>query len=312
MTLRRFAFASACALCLLLRAASARAQPTQKLDAQEGAAKALGEAVTQVVSKSPPTTPPDLGYWSRGRARWFLSTRSELGTPYVKPYFSAGYGQPHWFWAGVDVNAIVTSEFIQGYAGFRAASPILDLAFGWRNTKSFTKPLLTPQSSYDREDVLNAEGARARYWAWEAEAVAILPLPHAALVGDFVMVHTIDVPAGRVVYDESYRAVVTNSTFGVIRGVAVARILREDALKIGILGELVFATGREKPVTRFGPVIALQITDHLEGVGGLSLATSSPDDLGITLGAYGVCGLRYRWATGESDPKLPWSGTVIP
>jgi hypothetical protein len=213
---------------------------------------------------------------------------------------------------GADVNAIVTSEFMQGYFGLRAASPILDLAFGWRDTKSFTKPLLAPKERYHREDVLDAEGARARYWAWEAEAVAILPLPHAALVGDFVAVHTIDVPAGRMVYDESYRAVVNSATFGVVRAVAVARILRQDALKFGVLGELVFGTGRDKPVTRVGPVIALQITDHLEGLGGLSLATSSPDDLGLTLGAYGVCGLRYRWATDEADPKLPWSGQVIP
>jgi hypothetical protein len=115
-----------------------------------------------------------------------------------------------------------------------------------------------------------------------------------------------------MVYDESYRAVVNSATFGVIRAVAVARILRQDALKFGVLGELVFGTGRDKPVTRVGPVIALQITDHLEGLGGLSLATSSPDDLGLTLGAYGVCGLRYRWATDEPDPKLPSSGQVRP
>lgn len=295
-----------------LLTANAHAQPTQKLDAQQGAEEVLKDAVSQVVTQSPPAPSPDFGYWSRGKARWFLSTRSELGTPYVKPYFSAGYGQPHWLWTGVDVNAIVTPEFMQGYFGLRAASPVLDLAFGWRDTKSFTKPFLQPRTSYDREDVLDARNDRARYWAWEAEAVAILPLPHAALVGDFVAVHTIDVPEGRLVYDESYRAVVRNSTFGVIRAVAVARVLTEDALKIGVLGELVFGTGRDKPVTRVGPVVALQITDHLEALGGVSLATSSPDELGLTLGAYGMCGLRYRWATDEPDPKLPWSGQVIP
>lgn len=297
---------------LALLATPASAQPTQKLDTQPGSAEVLSDAVSQVVTKSPPAPAADLGYWSRGRARWFLSTRSELGTPYVKPYFSAGYGQPHWLWAGVDVNAIVTPEFLQGYFGVRAASPVLDLAFGWRNTKSFTKPLLEPKASYDREDVLDARNARARYWAWEAEAVAILPLPHAALVGDFVAVHLLDVPAGRLVYDESYRAVVKGATFGVIRAVAIARVLKEDALKVGLIGEVVFGTGRDKPVTRLGPVVALQVTDHLEALGGLTLATSTPDALGLSLGAYGVCGLRYRWATGEPAPKLPWSGDVIP
>ncbi|MGC4087556.1 MAG: hypothetical protein QM756_06625 [Polyangiaceae bacterium] len=301
-----------CAVALLLSPRALRAQPTQKLDAKQGSGEALGRAVKEAVTQSPPSAKSDLGYWSRGNARWFLSTRSELGTPYVKPYFSAGYGLPHWFWVGADVNAIVTPEFAQGYFGVRAASPVLDLAFGWRDTASFLKPLLEPKPSYLREDVIEARGARAHYWAWEAEAVAILPLPHAALVGDFVVVHTLDVPQGRWLYDESYRAVVASSTFGVIRGVAVARLLHEDALKAGVLGEVVLGTGRGKPVTRFGPVIALQITDHLEAVGALSLSTSSPDELGLSLGAYGVCGLRYRWATGESDPKAPWSGELIP
>jgi hypothetical protein len=311
MNPRRLVFA-ALPTCVALLARVAHAQPTQKLDTQPGSAAAMTDAVSKVVSETPPVSTADHGYWSRGNSRWFLSTRSELGTPYAKPYFSVGYGLPHWFWAGADVNAIVTPEFLQGYFGLRAASPLLDLAFGFRDTSSFSKPLLDLKPSYNREDVLDARGARAHYWAWEAEAVAILPLPHAALVGDFVAVHTIDVPTGKLVYDESYRAVVASSTFGVIRAVAVARLFNQDALKVGVLGELVFGTGRDKPVTRVGPVIALQITDHLEGVGALSLATSSPDALGLTLGAYGVCGLRYRWATGESDPKLPWSGQVIP
>src|SRR3954470_12462665 len=80
---------------------------------------------------------PAYGYWSNGTPRWFVSTKSDLGAPYVKPYFSFGYGLPHWIWAGVDVNAITTLEFTQAYAGLRASSPIVDLAFGVRDTASF-------------------------------------------------------------------------------------------------------------------------------------------------------------------------------
>jgi hypothetical protein len=286
---------------------------------------ALFSAATVVGLGSPGRASPDMvkdtvdtlvrpryGYFSDGAPRWFVATKSDLGTPYVKPYFSFGYGLPHWLWAGIDVNAIATLELVQGYAGLRAASPILDLAFGLRDTKSFYKPFLAPAAAYTRDDVLNGANPTARYWAWEAEAVAIAPLPHSALLADFIMVRTLDVPSGKCVYDESYRAVVKNPFFAVFRIAAVARFLGEDSFKVGFLWESVFETGRERSVVRVGPVAAIQITDHLEALGALTLPVRSPDALGPVLGSYGIAGLRYRWATGEPEPKLPWEGVLLP
>jgi hypothetical protein len=254
----------------------------------------------------------DLGFWSHGDTRWFISARPELGTPYAKPYVSAGYGKPHWIWAGADLNAISTLEFIQGYAGLRASSPVLDLAFGWRDTSSFGKGWLTPAASFNRADVLDGPGPRARYWAWEGEAVALAPLPYSAIVVDMIAVKTLDVPAGKYVYDESYRVVVKDSLFEILRVGLVARLLPEDALKVGVLSELIFGTGRGHSVVRVGPVASFQLTDHLEAVGGVTFAVSTPDSLGLTLSTYGIAGLRYRWATGERAPKLPWRGRFIP
>jgi hypothetical protein len=255
---------------------------------------------------------PENGYFSVGEPRWFISTKSDIGTPYLKPYFSAGYGMPHWIWVGVDLNAILTLEMFQPYAGVRATSPVLDLAFGVRDTWSFHRPFLTPAATYSYGDVQNAPGAKARYWAWEAEAVGLLPLPYSALVVNFIAIKLLDKPQSQYLYEESYRAVVADNLYAVVRVAAVARLLREDALKIGVLGEHVFETGRHKPVYRIGPAAALQLTDHLEALGALTFAVSSPDSLGISLGSYGIAGLRYRWATGEPDPKLPWEGELIP
>src|SRR5688500_4836743 len=39
---------------------------------------------------------PKHGYFSVGTPRFFLSSKSDIGGIYVKPYFSAGYGLPHW------------------------------------------------------------------------------------------------------------------------------------------------------------------------------------------------------------------------
>ena len=292
-------------------------RPPSSSGAAEGAGAERSDpspAPTPLDTSVPPSPPkrPENGYWSEGEPRWFVSTKSDLGTPYLKPYFSAGYGLPHFIWGGIDVNSITTMEFTQVYAGVRASTPVLDFAFGYRETWSFGKPFLAPRASYTRSDVLDAPGSGARYWSWEAEVVGILPLPHAAIVADFILVKNLDVPAGMYVYEESYRAVVAKPLYAVWRTAVVARVLNEGALKFGPLVEYVFSTGREKDVVRVGPAASLQITDHLEAQGALTLAVTSPDPLGLTLGAYGVAGLRYRWATGERAPKLPWQGQIVP
>lgn len=263
-------------------------------------------------STAPGKSRPEYGYFSAGEPRWFISTQSDLGTPYLKPYLSAGYGKPHWIWAGVDVNAVLTLEMVQPYAGLRASSPLFDLSFGVRDTWSFYRPLLVPAATYSYSDVQDAPGSNARYLAWEAEAVGVVPLPHAALVADLIAVKLLDVPSSRYLYEESYRAVVADGTYAVLRLIAIARLLRENALNIGVLGEHVFETGRNQPVTRLGPVVILQLTDHLQALGTITLPLVSPDSLGPILGSYAIAGLRYRWATGELDPKLPWEGPLIP
>jgi hypothetical protein len=264
--------------------------------------------VDEVVWKAPR---PANGYWSVGVPRWFVSSKTDVGSIYAKPYFSVGYGLPHWIWVGADVNAITTLEFAQVYGGARASSPILDLAFGVRDTYSYGKPFLTPRATFVAAD-LDRPGRNARYWAWEAEGVAVAPLPHSAILLNYIAVGTIDVPANRYVYDESYRLIVAPSFFQVFRGAIVLRLLREDALRIGVLGGFITSTGRSRGVVRVGPAGALQVTDHLEMLGTLTVAVSSPDRLGLALGAYGVAGLRYRWATGEHAPKWPWVGLRVP
>jgi hypothetical protein len=278
----------------------------------EGAAEARPNLDPSADSPTEIERRPENGYWSVGKARWFVSTKSDLGTPYLKPYFSFGYGLPHWLWAGVDVNAITTLEFAQGYFGARASSPILDLAFGMRDTLSFGKPFLAPAASFGHDDVVTDGAPGARYWAWEAEAVAVAPLPFSAVVFDLIAVRILDMPGNKFLYEESYRAVVAKPFFAVWRVAAVARLLHEDALKVGVLSETVFSTGRGSGVLRVGPAGALTLTDHLEVLGTLTVAVASPDTLGFALGAYGVAGLRYRWATGERDPKFPWAGILIP
>jgi hypothetical protein len=260
----------------------------------------------------PITLRPDTGYWSVEPARWFVAARPELGAVYVKPAVSAGYGIPHWIWAGVDANSITTLELFQVGGGVRIATPIFGLSYMVRDTWSFNKPFLPPAPSYTHLSVFGAPGPHAHYGAGEAEAVAILPLPHSAIAVSFIAVQVFGAPRGSSLYEENYRLVVRSPVFFVLRVAFIARVLSETALKVGVLSEYLFHTGREQPVWRIGPIALLQITDHLSLAAGVTLAVSSPDQLGLTLGAFGVAGVRYQWASGERRPELPWQGTLIP
>lgn len=255
---------------------------------------------------------PENGYWSEGDNRFFVSSRNELGLPYLKPYFSAGYGLPHWIWAGIDVNAIITMEVIEIFGGLRLATPVFDVSFGVRPNWSLNKPFLPKETRYTSDSVFNAPGNLARYWAAELDALAILPLPYSAIGVNFVMVHTWDQPPNSALYEESYRLITHTRTFYVLRFVALARIMNESAVRFGILTEYGFGTGRHKGVVRMGPIFSVQITDHLQFNAGATVKIDSPDQLGLTLGAFGTAGFRYQWATGESRPELPWKGELIP
>lgn len=255
---------------------------------------------------------PENGYWSEGEPRWFISQRTELGIPYAKPYVSAGYGLPHWIWAGVDMNAIITTEVLEVFSGLRLASPVFDVSFGIRDNWSFSKPFLKRADTYTRDDVFNSPGPLARYWAAELDALAILPLPYSAIGVNFVMVHAFDMPANSALYEESYRLITHDPTFYVLRFVALARVLNEGSLRFGVLTEHGFSTGRGHGVWRVGPVVSAQLTDHLQFNAGVTLKVDSPDALGLSLGAFGTAGFRYYWATGERRPELPWRGELIP
>jgi hypothetical protein len=260
----------------------------------------------------PITLRPGNGYWSVEPARWFVAARPEVGIVYFKPALAAGYGIPHWMWVGVDVNSITTLELFQVGAGVRAATPIFDLSYMVRDTCSFNKAFLAPATSYSHVSVYDMPGPNAHYTAAEGEAVAILPLPYSAIAVDFVSIQTFGVPRGMSLYEENYRVIVRSPVFFMLRVALLARVLSETALKVGVLSEYAFHTGREQGVLRIGPFGLLQLTDHLSFAAGATLTVSSPDRLGIPLGAYGVAGFRYQWASGERRPELPWRGVMVP
>jgi hypothetical protein len=49
----------------------------------------------------------------------------------------------------------------------------------------------------------------------------------------------------------------------------------------------------------------VSITDHLDLQGTITFVLSSPDDLSVWNGSFGVLGFAYRMATGDPSPHFP-------
>jgi hypothetical protein len=252
-----------------------------------------------------PKKPEDrLSYWAEGEARPFVSSRIDAGFGYVKAQVAAGYGKPYWMWIGVEAFPITTYEFAAFYAGFRAYLPFVDLALGIRDNYSYKFGYLEQREHHDSAEVKAAPG-NARYLAWEACLSGGLPAPLGYVLWEGTVDIVTDAPPNVHLYEESIRAIMQPPKIVMARLGYLLAFGRNDFLKIGVLGESIFLPGRDATVLRIGPVGNINITDHLEALGVVTVAVKSPDTLDTVLGGWAILGLRYKWASGDKLPRFP-------
>lgn len=247
---------------------------------------------------------PHLSPWDQGHARPFVAARIDAGPTYGKALVALGYGRPHWIWAGVEAFPIITTDFEAAYAGVRASLPFFDVAFGYRQNRSFTHGALAPAATYTKGDVDNAPGSRTRYLAWELEISGVLPIAHGFAVFAVNVDKVLDPPAGMNLFEESTRVVIAPPWVYETR-LGWVYSFGDGTFKAGAIGEYLVVPGRPYNVIRAGPALLYTLTEHLELLGFLTVPVASPDSLGPILGAFGTGGIRYKWATGEARPAFP-------
>ncbi len=248
----------------------------------------------------------EISPWAAGKPRLFASSRIDAGVGYGKVQVAAGYGLPHWAWVGVEAYPISTFEFAGVYAGLRGSLPFLDLAIGVRDSASYRRGFLQASPHHTHDELDQRQGDRAHYVDYEATLSGALPAPGGFAVWEASLFIVDGAPAGVHLYEESMRAIMQPPKIAFARLGYVLGLGPRDAVKIGALGEAVFLPGRDTgPVYRIGPALQIVLTDHLEALGLLTMAVKSPDELGFFLSAYGILGLRWKWATGETKPGFP-------
>jgi hypothetical protein len=240
-------------------------------------------------------------YWELGRPRVFLATSLEAGYAYVRPRFALGYGRPYWQWVGLEAYPLVSLGGVGQYAGIAASFPWVSFRAGGRYYLPFSRSFLLPRDSFGRIDIESLEGPTADYLALEGEVTGTLPAPAGSLFAVLTGYHTLLVPDGYYMFEESLRAVMEPPWIWRARLGYLLALLRDAAFRIGPAAEVIGLPGRGELVVRAGVVASVAINAHLEAQASFIPVIVSPDTLGLAGGDFGQLGVRFRWAT-DSTP----------
>jgi len=243
-------------------------------------------------------------YWQRGRVRPFLAATFELGFAYLRPQLAAGYGRPHWLWAGVEAYPVASPSGFGQYFGIRGALPFLSLRAGARYYRSFDRTFLEIKETYDRLDLDTETGRTSQYLAIEGEALGTIPLPvgniFAVATGYYVrLLPNID----RYVFEESLHVVMAPPYVWRTRLGYAFGLGPDGAIRLGVAGDIIGLPERDEIVVRAGVIGSVVMTQHIDAQVSFIPVWLSPDTLGLAGGDFGQLGVRFRFATDSDSPN---------
>jgi len=237
--------------------------------------------------------------WAPDPARWFISTRVDVGYAFIRPRAAFGYGKPHVQWAGADFIPLLSTSSGGGYTGLRWTERIFEVRGGLLYLQNFSRSSLVPQSSYDRRDIDLRTGSNAEYAALDTEGKVSLPLGPIKMryeVQLFVVHMWVD---DRLVFVDPI-AVVMGEGAAVRQRLSIDfPVANTSGLTLGPAVEPVWIESRpnEPWVIRAGASARFRLFDDLEIRSDLLPVVSSPDVLGRAASHFLEIKLRWRWAT---------------
>lgn len=236
--------------------------------------------------------------WNEGRSRLFLSSTLDVGWVYLRPRASIGYGRPFVAWIGIDANPVISGNGLGAYGGLRLALPRFDVRAGARYVYSFNREYLNPQETYDRLDLSSTLGDPARVVTYEVEAEFSLPLGPGDAIGLASASYVTNVPEGMYVFEETLRIIVNPPLVWRARAGYVVRFGSYGQHGLGVVVDGLDVPGRDDSKTfRFGPMVRVVLSRHVEIRGSFIPTIYSEDRLGLVGGDFTELGFRYRWAT---------------
>jgi hypothetical protein len=233
--------------------------------------------------------------WSEGVPRWFVAGDA-LGGAVLEGQLGAGYGLPHYAWAGAEARSVVTTDFGAIGAGLHAALPFLDVSACWRRNVAFAHTRLPALASHSD---LTFVGPTALYDALDFDATLYVP----AFAGyGSVEVNAVEVLGMRLhehVFEEYLRVVVGRGVTDVVR-LGYSLRAPTDRLLVGPVVERVGLAGRDATVWRAGGSLYFVWTRELDVGVVLTEPVAGPDRLSFYDALWGTAFVRVRWA--RPDP----------
>jgi len=260
-------------------------------------ARALALLLALAVCAPPTARASSSHVWRDGEERAFVSAAIDLGFLYVRPRLSAGFGRPHFAWAGVEMNPIVNIEGVGAWTGLRVAWPNVDIRAGARWFTTFRRSFLVRKDSYTRVDLELRDAPRAEWVDLETELSWRLPLGAAELSGEHALTWIAGVPTGLDLYEENLRLVVTAPWVWRSRIGALFFLDAERRIRLGPVLEVTGNPGRGTVILRGGVAFRMRLYDDLELRSSAIPALAARDELGARAADVFLIGIRYRWAS---------------
>lgn len=252
---------------------------------------------------SPTEAPP---YWSHGEARPFASGRAIAGLGFARLALSAGYGKPHWAWAGLEVNAFASPFYTSAQAGLHARLILAELYVAVRRTYSFERGAVPMADSVSRAD-LESSANKLHYTSLDVDLWGFLPVGSALFVWEIAYIRLLEQPSAMLFFEELQRVVITKEGLLTSKLAPMVRIPIGRQSYVGALAEHLTLWGRSQTllVVRLGPSFYATLSDHWDLLGFVSWPMYDHDTLGVWVGMYGSGAARYRFATQDHRTSAP-------
>ncbi|MFO0583117.1 MAG: hypothetical protein U0229_12665 [Anaeromyxobacter sp.] len=238
--------------------------------------------------------------WQAGEARPFVAGLVDLGSSQAA-LVAAGWGKPHFMWAGAVTRGWLTTDFAAVRPGVRVDLAALGLEAGLRFGRSF-KHLTMPEAD-DHAALPERHGYTARML--DLSASGGLPAGPGFAIYEVLGVKLLSRHGEVDVYDELLRIVYRPPWLATASAGWLAS-LRNGALLAGGRAQWAFHTGRGgDPFVRAGPLVYWRAWPHVALVGELLYPVSKPDRLGFTDPIEAFLVFEVTAASGMSPPRFP-------
>src|SRR5512133_2198566 len=238
--------------------------------------------------------------WEAGERRAFAAGRLEAGL-HGRALLQAGYGKPHWAWAGAQAAAFTTLHTAGVEGAVRAALPFLDLQVSLRRTRSFDRPLLAPAERHTEADLVAGE---ARLTVVDADLSGVVPVAGGLAAWELEWVRPIHLGPGVHAFEETWQVAIAPQGAAAVRLGFLAGPFAGRA-RLGPFAEGVRLFGRDETMTRAGGALFVGLGRHLSLAAMGLLPVSGPDRFATFTATYGTVALRYAFASGDPAPGFP-------